>query len=326
MRSARLSVYGTSLRLTSESPALEALARDFAHFRAPEDGCADVSLELVPSQPPASLPAGSLRLACAKWRAYADGPRRIVRYEGGEAVVYDYAGERGTVYCADAHRLHELGYLVALSRLGRRLDAAGLHRVHALGFEWRGQGGLLLLPSGGGKTTLALELLARTPAGLLSDDSPLLDGRGRLRAFPLRLGLRPDADVSGIPPALVRAFERRYHGPKKLVELDFFKDRVRDDVPLRWLVVGRRGGARAELSASGPLPAARALAANLVVGWGVPQMTEYALRAREALDLAEAGAARAAAALHALSTARLLALELGDSPAAAAQALAGGLS
>ena len=52
-----------------------------------------------------------------------------------------------------------------------------------------------MLPSGGGKSTLALRALQEPGIGLISEDSPLLDRRGRLHPFPLRIGVNEtDAD------------------------------------------------------------------------------------------------------------------------------------
>lgn len=318
-----LRIYGTSLRVSGQAPrALEGLARDFARFSC-EPGPADVELFLH-ARPPSGLPPekGRLALATPRYRAYDDGPRRLVVYADGETALYDYEAERGWLFCADEDRLHELAYLLLLSRLGERLDARGLHRVHALGFELKGEGGLLILPSGGGKTTVGYELLRRSGARMLSDDTPLLGADLVLRPFPLRWGFRADADLSGVPPELVRPFPRRHHGLKRLVDTAFMGDRVAGETPLKWLILGRPGGARAELEPAGPAAALAALAPALVVGWGVPQMAEWALRPSALPRLAGTALRRLGAAVAAARRARVLRLSLGPCPKAAADAVA----
>ncbi len=74
-----------------------------------------------------------------------------------------------------------------------------MHRVHALALAVDRRAMLVLLPMGGGKSTLGAELLRHPDVQLLSDDSPLVDRAGRVHAFPLRLGLLPghEKDDSG---------------------------------------------------------------------------------------------------------------------------------
>ena len=57
-----------------------------------------------------------------------------------------------------------------------------------------------MLPSGGGKSTLALRAL-RDEGTLLSEDSPLLDRRGRLHPFPLRIGINATTPTAFRPRA-----------------------------------------------------------------------------------------------------------------------------
>ncbi|MGH7806575.1 MAG: hypothetical protein ACRENT_00610 [Thermodesulfobacteriota bacterium] len=105
------------------------------------------------------------------------------------------------MYGADHDLLHEIVFLFILSTVGQYLDARGLH---ALGVSYNNRGILLILPSGGGKSTLGLELMRHPGFLLLGEDTPLIDRRGYILPFPLRLGVRPEQDT-GIPSQYLRS-------------------------------------------------------------------------------------------------------------------------
>ena len=311
-----LDFYGARVRLQSpDEEALAALRRDFEWFEDADGGDASITWTLERRAPRAEeLPEGLPGLATADYLALDAPDRRTVRYFDGAAAVYDYADRRGALYCADGDRLRELAYLAVLSRAGEALDERGLHRVHALGFSRGGEAGLVLMPSGGGKSVLGLSLLRATAMTLASDDAPLVCRRClRLHPFPLRLGFREDADLSAVPPELVRPFKRRRFSAKRLVDLAFFKDRVCEGAaPVRRLFIGRRGDAPAARPAS-RAAALAALAQNMVVGRGLAQMAEYMARPTPATaaKLARIAASRWSAALALSKAASAHTLTLG---------------
>lgn len=320
MPSIDLDLYGARLRLTSESgEIIEELRRDFAFFLAPpaaRQPLLHLDLKLGPSPRATAWP---ITLWTRGYRVVDRWPRRWVRYRDGAMAEIDATLGRGTIWADSLDRLHELGYLCALSRAGEELDSRGLHRVHALGFSWGGQGGLLLLSSGGGKTTLALELSRLPGFSVLSDDTPLLTSDLTLRAFPLRLAFRSDADLSGIPAEALRPFRRLDYGDKSLLDAEFL-GRPPKSVPLRWLLLGRRGqGPSFERAGKGETLISLGL--NLVVGWGVPQMAEFRLRPLAFRMLARAATSRARLSLRALEARQAHRFVLGGEPRLAAEAL-----
>lgn len=327
-----LDFHGVAAVLRSEDGALLSdLERDFAWFagegRRPGAPAGTViELELRVSAEAATARPSGVHWRWRSARVYPRGASRTVDYEGRARLDYDSSTERGVLAGADRSLLHELAYLAVLSRVGAALDRRGLHRVHALGFTYRGRGGLLLLPSGGGKSRLSLELLGRADFGLLSDEIPVLAGGGReLAAFPLRLGLRGE-DGREIPERFVRPFQRRRFGPKRLVDVEYFRDSIRPAAPLTWVLVG--GRSRADVPSVVPCSrsrAAAALAASLVLGLGTPQVLELLVPSapylRGALGLAAVAASRARSAARAAGRARCLRFLLGGGPRASADAL-----
>ncbi len=316
----RFDFYGVGAEVSSPSPAaVEEFRRDFQWFHRPVlDAAPRVRVGLFPARPPdgALSPGQGVR---------DRGAVRTVT-DGDALAEHDFAAERGRIFCADPDRLHELGYLLLLSRVGRFLDRKGLHRVHGLGFQWRGRGALVLLPVGGGKTTLALEMLKDPAFRLLSEDTPLVDRRGRLWPFPVRFGVRSEQPLPGIPAERQRLFRRRFHGAKVLVDVDWAAGRWAPPsaVAPHVLLVGRRpADGPGAVSRGSRLGALWPLVWNLLIGFGVPQGREYLLRPRfQALwDLALAGLSRAWALGVLLLRCRVYGLRLGRDAAADARAI-----
>lgn len=318
-----LDVHGWRARLAGDGDAVEELRRDFAAFAVSSAAAPREEIELVRSAPPSWAGEGFPLWSGSGLSVRARGAERRVLYRDGAATAFDFGARRGRVWCADPARLREVAYLLVLSRSGEALDARGLHRAHALGFEKNGAAGLVFLASGGGKSELALALLRETDSGLLSDDTPLVDAGGAARAFPLRMGFRTSADLADVPERWVRPFTRRDYAPKRVVDHAYFAARVRGGpLPVRWLFVGKRGPGEPRFAPAGRATAAAALGAGLVVGVGVAQMAEHRLRPADAAGLARDALSRARAASALLRRASLWEFDLGGDPGRAARALA----
>jgi hypothetical protein len=248
---------------------------------------------------------------------FQHGTQTIVDYSGRVLAVYDRERDHFLVDGEDEQLVHEAAYLFLLSRVGRHIDDSRLMRIHALGLGG-GQGAVLvLLPSGGGKTTLALRALREPGIKLISEDTPLLDRHGMVHPFPLRIGVN-ESDAHLLPDGEVRRIERLEYGPKLLVGLKAFNDSVpHGPQPLRHVVVGRRW-----LSGDASLTPLRrrALIGPLlrdgVVGLGVAQMIEYVLRKGPADLLGQGGvaASRALCCARAMVGARAWRLDLARDP------------
>lgn len=277
---------GCAVEFATEDGGLAAaLAYDFAAFAAgPRQPL--VRLEARPEAPPAVLPPP--RLVTRRWSVLRSEPgRRLVWYPGGALCDYDYAARSGTISSADPSLLHELSYLLILSRAGEELDRLGLHRLHAGALGWDGSALLFCGQRGAGKTTLLLELLKDAGFSLLSDDTPLADAGGTVRPFPARLGLGLDsphlADYGGL-----KDLRRRHYPPKKLLDPVAAGFRLSRPLPAGGVFLLRRGPSP-RIKRAPPGACAAELALSLAAGWGVPQLAEYFLRLAPADMAAKAG-------------------------------------
>ena len=128
---------------------------------------------------------------------------------------------------------------------------------------------------GGGKSTLAMHLLADPAVSFLSDDSPLVDRKGLLHAFPLRIGILPGSQ-SLYAPEQLRTIQRMEFGPKLLLRHEFFEHRIVDSAEPGFLMLGRRSlSDSCVIIPASRMAALRALIPNCVIGLGLFQGMEF---------------------------------------------------
>ncbi len=276
--------------VSSDPECLRLVETDFALFltSAPSAGEA-VALEVrlaVGAPPYERIPQGTKPFVHTKDAVvYRCGDVRCYDSGGKALVVYDLGRGLADVYSLDRDLLREKCYLLVMTRVGEELDRRGLHRIHAMGVVHGGRAVLCLLPSGGGKTTLALSLLERRDFSLLSEEVPLVSRSGRLFPFPIRIGIVEGTPLD-VPPRFLQPFRRSRHGPKVLIDARFYADQIAEAADPGIVFLGRRVDS-AEPGIT-PLPRLRALVALLrscVVGTELPQLLEYLLR----LDLGDVG-------------------------------------
>ncbi len=278
-----IDVHGLRVHVTGDwREPIDNLRLDFAWFERYHDTAASPDVEVkIERRPPDVDRFGPLVASFVT-------PRNVV-YQGEDVTVVDYFGKavsvldrnhsRLTVQGEDEHLVHEAAYLYLLSRFGEHLESKGLTRVHALALTGPRGAIALLLPSGGGKSTLALRALRADGVRILSEDSPLLDRRGRLHPFPLRIGINA-SDADQLPLGSVRRLERMEFHPKLALDLDAFADRIEPSAQrLRHIVIGRRTlGREARLERVPKAAAIGALMREAVVGVGIYQGMEFILQ------------------------------------------------
>lgn len=277
-----LDFYGLRLRVGGGwAEVVEELALDFAWFHTPRTGAGQPVEVTVERGNPSFDEFGDATASFVTPRnvVYQVGERTVVDYFGRAVSVLDRARGSLLLRGLDKHLVHEAAYHFILSRAGQHLDARGLPRLHSLALATRGGAVAVLLPSGGGKSTLALRALEDPRVRVLAEDTALIDRRGRLHPFPLRIGINA-TDAVNLPDGQVRRIERMESHPKLALNPAAFADRVEGSpVPLRHLVIGQRSlGTGSELRAVGRRAALGPLLREAVVGVGVYQGMEFLLQ------------------------------------------------
>nr|MBP7089095.1 hypothetical protein [Candidatus Omnitrophota bacterium] len=203
-----------------------------------------------------------------------------IDYYGKGLTIIDKKKNEYTVFGKDLYLCHEIVYLTILSLVGSHLDSRGLHRVHGFGLDLNGKGILVLLPRGGGKTTLLLDILKETNIKLISEDSPLVDRNGRIFPFPIRIGVSASEKPKDIPNQYVYYIERMEFGPKYLIDVTAFKDKIAKESSLPWLIlIGIRAlGPGSKIMPVSKIKVFREFIKNSVIGLGLYQGMEFILQ------------------------------------------------
>jgi len=311
--------WGIGVVVTGDSDHILDLVRtDFSFFATDNlpTGPA-IRITVVIERPPfENCPPLSPKMVQPHFVAYGRGSERWVDYHGRALSHWDFATETGTLWGTDLGLLHEKLYLLIPSRVGELLDRRGIHRIHAAGLAIDHNALLCMLPSGGGKTTMALAALSLPGVRLMSDDTPLVTRDGRVLPFPIRIGMLHPPE--GIDPRHLRRFERQEHGEKWLIDIDAFGDRIaREPARPHSIILGNRllqGEARIV-----PVPRHRAmgeLMRSMVVGVGLPQLVEYFLRGdvSDAVSKARLVASRTAACTALLYRSRVYRFDMSRDP------------
>jgi hypothetical protein len=277
-----LDLYGLRVSVQSDwGDVIAALRRDFGWFeRADAQSSPVVRVQIERKAPDYdALGDASASFVTPRNVVFHHDGRTIVDYFGQAVSVLEPALGNLSVQGRSSHLVHEAVYLFLLSRVGEHLDSRGLTRVHSLGLAGRAGAVLVLLPSGGGKSTLAVRALSEPGVKLLAEDTPLLDRAGVVHPFPVRVAIN-EADAETLPAGAVHRIQRMEFHPKLVLDRSAFADRIATKpVPLAHIVIARRSLGRD--AALDPLPRRAAfgpLLREAVVGIGVYQGMEFVLQ------------------------------------------------
>ncbi|MGA2212193.1 MAG: hypothetical protein ABSH31_02865 [Bryobacteraceae bacterium] len=307
--------YRFTVRGSVDEP-VDGIRQDFAFFAAPASD-QGVLIELCCQDPPLDdLPDTDAVVYTPRNVVYRRGSRRYIDYHGRALGIQDEETGNLKLYSRDPSLLYEAAYLYLLSQIGQSLDRRGLHRMHALGVVVKDRAVLVLLPMGGGKSTLGLHLVQHPEVKILSDDSPFIDRQGRVFAYPLRLGLLPGSEHT-IPSEHRRLIHRMEFGPKHLVNYSYFQDRVAASAAPGLVLIGARTlNHDCRIEDAGRLSGLRACVGNCVVGVGLFQGLEFILRSSgwELLKQTKLGLSRLRNCNQLLRRSRVCRVHLGRDP------------
>jgi hypothetical protein len=225
----QLDLHGLTVRCEATTPELAAeLVRPFKFFARAEGDCA-VTIAVTEGAPPyESLPPTPSQFSTPRNVVYRNAEARIIDYFGRGAIVQRHGEPRYCLYSSDRNVLCEAFYLLVTSLFGEHCDRHGLLRVHALAISYRERALIMLIPQGGGKSTMSLRLLERAGVRLISDDDPIVARDGSILPFPKALGFLDHERVANIPAEHVYFVDRMEFGRKYFVDCDYWGERIED--------------------------------------------------------------------------------------------------
>ncbi|MBN1568492.1 MAG: hypothetical protein JXA73_11655 [Acidobacteria bacterium] len=282
MSNSELNFYGVGVVVqSSDEEFLRSVEHDYSYFIGQAKD-PFLHIEFIRSGPDYdSLPEMPCSFATPRNICFNNGHHVYIDYFGQALNIYDQSVRSSRIFTEDLELAHEIAYLTILSRVSEALERKRFHRIHGLGIESGGKGTVILLPSGGGKSTLALTLLRNNNEfRLISEDSPLIRRDGYLLPFPLRIGVNPQNVPAGIDPAFLRADKRIEFSSKMNIDIRYFGGQIsRNAVPAKSLLLGvRTTGRRAQITPISRTATLRHVLANSIIGIGLYQGMEFLMQ------------------------------------------------
>ena len=275
------SFYGLGISIKCpDSQTLQDIRRDYSFF-LDDTVTPKIFFEIFDEAPDYSkLPPLKATIYSPRNICYTKDNLSFIDYFGKGLTIIDRNTNIYKIFCIDSHLRHEIVFLSILSLVGQDLDSRHLHRVHGLGLEIHNKAILILLPSGGGKTTLLLELMKHDFIKLISEDSPLIDASGNALPFPIRIGMTMAGKPSDIPEEHLHLIQRMEFGSKYVIDVTFFKDKIiKKSVNVQYILCGVRClGTESSITPLSKRAALKDLVTNSVVGVGLYQGLEFLLQ------------------------------------------------
>ncbi len=272
--------YGERVRLSSNSEELiSRISKDFSFFKKQEFQSARYSIVTDLGEiPDSEKPKGVASKQSLQSLSFDFGRIRYNDYHGKLLSRYDYENESAKLWSPNIEKLHEVTYLLILSRVGKSLDLKGMNKVHAMSFS-KGNSTLVgMMPMKGGKSTLLANILNDQSVSIISDDCPLITLTGDVVAFPLRLGVDNLGESAGLkdPERNCYVLEREFYGQKKLISLEGLPHSVGEVQSHQILFVGKRApGQASKWVKVSKFSMLWPLVINMIVGIGLPMVMEY---------------------------------------------------
>jgi hypothetical protein len=283
----KFNFYGFEVTVKSESiEILELLKKNFGYFYERKDiSLKKFSLEIFQQKSFSKIIPNGLvaHKQTINSMSYDKGNKRYNDYYGKAVSVLDYSSDEAQIYSNDLNKLHEVAYLLILSRQGKWSDRNGLHKIHAMSVSHDNKNLLVMMPMKGGKTTLFTQFLKDEKYNLISDDSPMINSKGDLLSFPIRFGLEDNESYKELLTEIENSFkfslDREQFGKKVLVDTLFYKNRLKKPGNKTILVQGIRWKSnKCLVEKVSFIKMLIFLKTHLIIGVGLPMVIEYFLQ------------------------------------------------
>ncbi len=275
-----LNFYGVGVKVVSEEDELtRRIHKDFSFFVVEHLDDTQKNIDVVSKLEMVSEIPYPLLIPRFKNRnliLYQKKHIRICDYHGDGLCIFNLKEDKATFYNDKLNRLHELTYLFILSRVGKALDLMGLHRLHGMAVIKDKTLFVGMMPMNGGKTTLLSFLLNDGRFANVSDDSPLIDKKGRVLPFPIRIGFEENGQMPELfEKTTSYQLERKEYGKKTLFSLEDLNVSISGDYQNIILFRGFKGASFARLKKVSSLKFIGFIFEQGVIGIGLPILIEY---------------------------------------------------
>ena len=140
-----------------------------------------------------------------------------------------------------------------------------------------------MMPSKGGKTTLFMDLLSDERTSIISDDTPVVNRLGNLKAFPLRIGSESKNTLFNSFPYIseksIYEFDRLYFSKKYLLGLKHLKNKVFVSSGRTLFLIGYRSTTKMpKVFKLNRWQFFKELFHHMVIGVGLPMVIEHFFR------------------------------------------------
>ncbi|MFT6630782.1 MAG: hypothetical protein ACJAS4_000724 [Bacteriovoracaceae bacterium] len=277
-----LDIYGIHIEIKSDQEKINnILKKDFAYFIKNNEFKSEKKLIInIIKKETGVLPVNLIATKQTTNSIYYDvGKIRYNDYFGKAVTVFNYEKESVDVFYVDEGFLHEITYLLILSRSAKFMDSKGFHKIHACSVKLNEKNIVFMMGSKGGKSTLFMELIRDTDTKIISDDTPVVDRKGRIYPFPLRIGIEDKNKLYSYFPYLREAdvyeFERQNFNKKYLVSIEQLENKVSTG-DCNILIQGFRTTLdKPRLEKITKFKMFKYLLGHMVIGIGLPLILEY---------------------------------------------------
>lgn len=275
-----LNLYGCSFRFhCQQDPAFTAeIIRPFKYFWTDKLSTVTAEIHVHLTEPPyQELPTLDTSFVTPRNSIYKEKNRKIIDYPGNALVIQNSNDSIYDVFSLDRSLIREIGYMLVLSHLNLHCDQHGLLRIHASAFSFRDQAMLLMMPAGGGKSTLILSLLAAPGFKIIAEDTSIVDKNCFLYPYPLPLSLRSPDALAPVPSKFVWEEKRMSSEPKFRVDLDYWPGKIeKRSIKNPVLIAGmRRLNGLPEIRKGSKIQCLTCLLRDAVIGMGIFQLPEF---------------------------------------------------
>ncbi len=274
--------YGFTVKLSSSSEDLLRLIKlNFSYFHVKELKEVHLEIEAFLKNGAEFLPKELVaKKQSVNSITYDLGDLRYNDYYGEALSILDYRNSSAKIFSSNINRLHEITYLLMMSRQGKWCDKKGIHKIHSMAVANEKKNLLVMLPMKGGKSTLFTKFLAESKFQLISDDSPCVNSKGEILNFPIRFGIEKkpmyEELLSSINKESIFTLQRNLYGEKILVDMMFFHNRIAKPKKETVLVQGfRQNGGGFKVKKVAKVQMLKYLLINMTVGVGLPMVIEY---------------------------------------------------